>query len=502
MIVRSGNCFHVELFFLMGLRMKIIGRQWEKSLLTDILESNKPEFLVIHGRRRIGKTYLIREFFEGRENAIFFNITGSKNTSLTSQIGRFTEQIGLVFYNLTDLQSGKNWEAAFKKLTEAIGNAPMHKKIILFLDEFPWLATKNSRLLGTLDYYWNHHWSRDPRIKLILCGSSASWIVKKIINNRGGLHNRITQKICLLPFTLAETKEFLEANMIYLDLPQIVQLYMVMGGIPYYLNHVKKGLSVADNVDYLAFQKDGILRTEFDNLFASLFDNYEDHIRLIRLIALHRYGIGQEEILKSLWKNSKGSTGLEMLKNLEHAGFIQRFKPYAAKRKGIYYKIIDEYTLFYLDWIEPILGATINSFEEHYWYSQINTPKWHAWAGYAFESICYKHVQKIKEGLKIKVPALASTWRFAAKNTQGAQVDLLFDRMDDTITLCEIKFTNTPFLIDKTYAINLEDKINIFKKVTQTQKQIFLSMISAQGLASSKYNEKLISGVVSLSELF
>ncbi|MEI8321436.1 MAG: ATP-binding protein [Alphaproteobacteria bacterium] len=486
--------------------MKLIGRSVEKEVLRDLLNSDNPEFLAIYGRRRVGKTYLVREYFSNSKKALFFNITGSKNGKLSSQIEHFTDEIGKVFYGGANLSPGKNWDKTFKILTTAIDNLPKNQKIVLFFDEFPWMATKNSRVLTTLDYYWNQYWSRNKRIKLIICGSSASWIVDKILNNKGGLHNRLTRSpMRLLPLNLEETKKFLKSQEIDMTPAQITQLYMVTGGIPYYLTHVKKGLSVAQNIDLLAFKKDGLLTREFDNLYSSLFDNHDIYVDLIRLIAEHKYGLGQEEILKKIWGNTKGEGGIKKLKELQDTGFIMRFKPYLHKKKGIYYKIIDEYTLFYLDWIEPVRDGLLHSkLSQGYWERQQDSPKWRVWSGYAFESICYKHIDKIQTSLNIDATALPSTWRATSPQEyeKGAQIDLLFDRTDDSITLCEIKFTRQPFGIDKAYAEELENKIKVFKEITRTRKQIFLSIISASGLKKSRYSQELVSGVVTLDDLF
>jgi AAA+ ATPase superfamily predicted ATPase len=484
--------------------MQLVGREVEQRILKRLLDSNKPEFLAVYGRRRIGKTFLIREYFKNKK-VVFFNSTGSKDGSLQEQIEHFTQEIGVTFYNGIKLELARNWDKTFEVLTKAIENVPKNKKIVLFFDELPWMATRNSKLLTTLDYYWNQHWSRDDRIKLIICGSSASWIVDKIINNRGGLHNRITKQICLLPFNLSETKTFLDKVGIKLTYNQVTQLYMVTGGVPYYLTHIEKGLSAAQNIDAMAFTKDGLLAQEFDNLFASLFDMHELCIEIIIAIAEKKSGISQEDIFKKVSSsNIKGKLGVQKLKELEAAGFIIRFKPYLHSKKGIYYKIIDEYVLFYLSWIKPIKDELVHRASlTGYWEMQQNSAKWYNWAGMTFESICHKHITQIRNALNLDVSAMPSTWRFAGKTDQnGAQVDLLFDRRDDTIILCEIKYTNKPFSIDKAYAQNLENKIQVFKNVTRTKKQIFLSLISAYGLQKSKYSEKLISQVVVLEDLF
>jgi AAA+ ATPase superfamily predicted ATPase len=484
--------------------LQLIGRSAEQSVLHELLKSDQAEFLAIYGRRRIGKTFLIREYFKDKE-AIFFNSTGSKDGSLIEQIHHFTKEIGKVFYGGIKLEPGKNWDSTFEILTKAIENSSVSRKIVLFLDELPWMATKNSRLLTTLDYYWNQYWSRDNRIKLIICGSAASWIVDKIISNRGGLHNRITKQICLLPFNLSETKSFLEKRDIRLTHNQITQIYMATGGVPYYLNNIKKGLSASQNIDLLAFTKDGLLAQEFDHLFAALFDMHELSVQIITIIAERKSGVSQEEIFKKVDDiNIKGKLGLQKLKELESAGFIMKFKPYMHKTRGIYYKVIDEYTLFYLSWIKPIKESlTYKAGAGGYWEIQQSTPAWYSWAGIAFESICHKHIDQIRDALHLDVSAIPNAWKFTGKGDQsGAQVDLLFDRRDDAITLCEIKFTNKSFYIDKTYAQNIENKIQAFRRVTRTRKQIFFTMISAYGIKNSKYADELVAQVVVLEDLF
>lgn len=485
--------------------MPIMGREIEKQILTDFLASNRAEFLAIYGRRRIGKTYLVREFFKNKK-VIFFNKTGSKDGGLKEQIGHFTKEIGRVFYSGAGLKQGKNWDETFELLTKAIDTLPKNKKVILFMDEFPWMATRKSSLLQNLDYYWNQYWSNDKRIKLIICGSSASWIVDKIINNKGGLHNRITSQLLLEPLTLQDTKYFLNGLGVKLNNRQILQIFMLTGGVPYYLNNIKKGLSATQIIEQLAFRKKSLLINEFENLFSSLFNKHDVCIDMIRLISQYQYGIGQKELFKKIGKNIDGKLGLLKLKELEEAGFIKSFKPHFHQKRGIYYKLIDEYTLFYLKWIEPVKNTLLKeSLTKGYWEKQHASAKWYNWSGLVFEAICYKHIAQINKALELSPSAIPNTWRYVPKKgmqENGAQIDLLFDRDDDAITLCEIKYTDTPFAIDKQYAKQLQQKIDVFKKITGTKKEIFLVMISASGLKKTMYSEEMISGVVELDDLF
>ncbi|MBP9727446.1 MAG: AAA family ATPase, partial [Gammaproteobacteria bacterium] len=263
----------------------------EIKILEQVYQSKSPEFLALYGRRRIGKTFLIREFFSKKKNGIFFNITGAKNSPMKEQIQHFTAQLSKAFYSGIKLQAGKNWDEAFSQLTKTIKEQVVkNKKIILFFDELPWMATPRSRVLEMLDYYWNQHWSQDKRIKLIICGSSAAWIINKVINNPGGLHNRVTREIRLEPYNLLQTKQFLHAHNIKLNDRQILQIYMVTGGIPFYLSKIEKGLSASQIIESLSFSKTGFLLDEFDKLFSSFFDNSEDYITLVKLLAHNRYG--------------------------------------------------------------------------------------------------------------------------------------------------------------------------------------------------------------------
>lgn len=483
----------------------IIGREEELSILKKLFKSNKAEFLAIYGRRRVGKTYLIRQFSNNQE-AAFFNVTGSKEGTKKEQLTHFVEQIGKVFYGGVALSVPLQWDGAFNLLTTAMEQHAKNKKIILFFDEIPWMATPKSRLLQNLDYYWNQHWSNDQRIKLIICGSSASWIIKKVINNRGGLHNRLTQRIRLEPFTLLETKHFLENIGITLSHSHILLLYMVMGGIPYYLAHLEKGLSVIQNIEKLAFMENGLLFNEFDHLFASLFDHAEEYSEMIQLIGSKQYGIGQRELLKGLKKSMLGSGGYKKLKELEDTGFILSFMPYQHQRQGIYYRLIDEYSLFYLKWIAPIRKTLQRKAMQHGNFERMQqTSEWNSWLGYAFESACYQHMPLIRKKLAISPGAIADSWRYVPRKNaaeRGAQIDLLFDRTDDAITLCEIKYSTTPFLLTKEYVEILQRKMLVFKEKTGTKKQLFLALIAAGGLKNNFYAEDIVSSVVELDDFF
>ena len=486
--------------------MNLIGREKEQQILERLYSSNKAEFLALYGRRRIGKTFLIKQFFSDKK-CTFFHITGLKDGSISEQLNHFTKTISKCFYRGSELKEKTSWLDAFELLTDSIKkHTKKNTKSVIFLDEFPWMDTHKSKLLQALDHYWNHNWSNDEKIKLIICGSSASWIIKKIINNKGGLHNRITRKILLNPFSLKETKQFLISNNVNLTNWHISQIYMVTGGVPLYLSFIDKGMSSSQAIENLAFTENAPLLAEFDNLFESLFDNAKPYIELIRIIAKHRYGISQTDIAKKSMSFSKGGRISDKLQELVETGFILSFKPYKHKKRGTYFKVIDEYCLFYFYAIEPIRNTLQEkSLETGYWQELQNSNSWYSWSGYAFEAIVYKHLSQIRQKLKIPVTAIAHNWRYSplkSSNEQGAQIDLLFDRRDNCITLCEIKYSTKPFIIDKQYSAKLINKKNIFIKITKTTKQIFIDMICASTLQDNPYSDELVSNFATLDDLF
>jgi hypothetical protein len=393
----------------------------------------------------------------------------------------------------------------FEMMQTAISQLPKNQKVVLFFDEFPWLVTPRSRLLQVLEYYWNQYWSNDRRIKLIVCGSLSSWIIRNIINNTGGLYNRVTFRLKLEPFNLCETKEFLKSRGIHLNNQQILHLYMATGGVPLYLEQIKKGLSADQAIDDICFSKNGLLVDEAKELFKSLFLNSELYIQLTREIASRRYGITKSELSERLGI-SRGGRLLERLEDLENAGFIISFLPYKHSEKGTYFRLIDEYTMFYFDWIEPNLRS-IKRFAKPigFWLEQAGGSAYKSWCGYTFETLCYKHIPQIMKKLSLKPSALPYSWKYVPQKgdseDSGAQIDLLFDRSDGAITICEIKHTEKPFVIDKQYAEKLKRKVAIFKEKTREKKQIFLCMISASGLKKTVYSE-MVDSIVTLDDLF
>ncbi len=477
----------------------LTGRELELQRLEKVFQSTEAEFTVLYGRRRVGKTYLIRYFF-GEKNCQFFQATGLQGGALKKQLSHFAESLSETFTHRVQIKPPASWEEAFQLLTQFIETASPKNKTVIFLDELPWMAGPRSGLLQALDYYWNHHWSKNPNVILIVCGSSASWLIKNIIYNKGGLHNRCTCEIRLEPFTLSETRNYLKSRNIRLNDDHILELYMALGGVPYYLRYVEPGQTAAENIQNILFAKTAPLKDEFTKLFHSLFADAEAYIELIKLIAKKKEGISRALIEKQSKLSQGGGRLTQRLNQLIQTHFIESYLPW-DKQRGEYYKLIDEFCLFYIHWLEFTKGK---KFPADYWIKQTQKPNYYVWSGYAFEAVCHKHIEQIIQSLKVKSVEAISSWRLVTREKQntGVQIDLLLDRSDDAITLCEIKYTNKPFVIDKQYAENLQRKNDVFIEKTGTKKQIFISIISANGVKPNQYSRELISSVVTLKDLF
>ncbi len=451
----------------------VFARKSEVKILNDLYNSGKPEFLAIYGRRRVGKTFLIREFF--KQKGLYFALTGVKGASIKKQLKNFTEEFNRVFPESKLKKPPRDWQEAFSFLRQALEQRSDSGRIILFFDELPWLASRRSGFLEDLDHFWNRYMSGDNRIVLIVCGSAASWMIKKIIRNKGGLHGRLTGQIRLIPFDLKETEEFLRHKGVTMNRKAIADIYMAIGGIPKYLNYVQNGQSAAQIIGHLCFN--GPLVDEFDELYASLFDSHSQHEAIVKALAAHPYGLTKSEIAE-ITKIAPGGTMNSILEELEQSGFILPMSDFGKKKKDCKIRLVDEYSLFYLKWSEQ------SNQNDQFWINMFNTPQGQIWAGYAFEVLCLKHAREIKKALGIAgVITNISGWTLRAdKNQKGTQIDLLIDRADNCINLCEIKYSNKEFVIDKSTDQALREKKEIFLEQTKIKKSVFLTLISPYGV--------------------
>lgn len=470
----------------------IVGREFESGIFREALESPNPEFIAVYGRRRIGKTFLIREFFD---SGLDFEITGIHNGTLSDQLENFADALGESIGLGVQPKTPSSWKEAFKLLENYLESFPGRKKSkkrVVFFDELPWMNTPRSKFLQALEHFWNTYGSRNKDLVFIVCGSAASWMIQKIIHARGGLHNRLTRQIRLLPFNLHETKAFLRKQGITnLTDYQIAQLYMAFGGIPYYLSHIGKNKSAAEIIDEVLFSENGQLRFEYDQLYRSLFNKSEFHMKVVETLSSKKSGLTRSELLRKAGI-STGGTASKILEELEESGFIEASVPYGKKHYDAIYRLVDEFTLFHLQWIKP-LGK--RSPGKGYWMSRLNSPKRKSWEGYAFENLCMKHIPQIKITLGIAaVETAEGPWRFTGDRKpgmKGAQIDLLIDRKDDVINLCEMKFCNDKYIITGKYAAELRNKMEVFNQQTSNRKSIFITMITTFGTKENMYSKEL-----------
>lgn len=482
----------------------LVGRNHEISIFESLLGSDEPQFIAVYGRRRVGKTFLIREFF--KQKGLYFELTGVKDADLHTQLGNFLEALTTWFQPDIPFAQPKTWVEAFRYLKVLLEKESSKKKVIIFFDELPWLASKKSGFKEALDHFWNHWASQKPNLILVVCGSAASWMITHILHDKGGLHNRITRQIRLLPFTLSETRQLFEQKNIRFDEKQIADIYMAMGGIPYYLNQIVKGFSAAQNINKLCFSKDGVLVDEFERIYRSLFDSPELYLKIVEVLASAPQGLTRNQLLAKL-KRASGSTITLALQGLEESGFIQKYIPFEKKMSDAIYWLSDEYSLFYLKWIRKAPGSILNSRSHQYWLERHQTPSYKSWAGLAFEKLCRKHVFQIKKALGISgISSNEAVWRRVAKGDKkidkGCQIDLLIDRGDHCISVCEMKYSENPFVISKAYAEELKGKIAIFKQSTETKKTVFLTLVTVFGVEPNAYRGQLVSNEVMLKDLF
>lgn len=476
----------------------IIGRASEAQILKEITKSKHAEFLAIYGRRRVGKTFLIQQFFA--EKPYYMQVAGSKDGKLSEQLENFTTGLSNCFFKGIELPTPSSWRKAFRQLTQLVAdNVPKNKRFVLFLDELPWLATKKSRFLQMLDYFWNTEWSQMPNFKLIVCGSAASWMLENLVHATGGLYNRLTQTIHLKPFDLHDTQKFLHSLGFKYSQKQIIEVCMLTGGVAHYLKMLKKSKSPAQNIQALCFDKNAPLKHEFPQIFKALFEQADDNQKVIEALAQNRYGLTREGIIAKSGLSS-GGTLTKRLQELEAAGFIKSYTALGKSKKDAYYRVIDNYSLFYTQWVAELQGHLI--IRPDHWQQQIDSGKWHNWCGYAFENICFHHLWPIIQALEVDdVVSIITNWRSNRTET-GAEIDLILIRKDQVVTVVEIKGTKKPFSIDKSYAKVLMNKSAALQAAHPEFEQVELTFITSNGLKNNAWSEELVDKHVDINALF
>jgi uncharacterized protein len=466
--------------------MEIIGRISETNILLEALSSTQSEMIAVYGRRRVGKTFLIESVFQDK---ICFSVSGIHEGNMKEQLNGFSKAL---FPKKKERQVITNWFEAFDLLELHVEAIKGKQKKVIFIDELPWLDTAKSKFISAFETFWNSWATKREDIIVVICGSAASWMIKKILKNKGGLHNRVTVRIRLLPFSLEETEQYLKTKNIRLNRYDLCQLYMSFGGIPFYLKQIKRGESVIQNIERICFTKDGLLNSEFDNLYSALFNNAAKHIALINALANSPQGLNRNMLIKNSKLESGGGVS-EVLKELLESGFITEIPAQNTVTKNNIYRLTDEYSLFYLKFIQQNKFAGQGA-----WASLSKTQSYTTWCGYAFENICFKHTAAIKKALGI---AAVYTNIYSWHNSK-AQIDMLIDREDRCINICEIKYHKSEFEITKSYEAKLRAKLEAYQTDTNSNKNLFLTFITSKGLKENRYKIGLVENTLALDDLF
>jgi hypothetical protein len=470
--------------------MPLVGRRSERFALLDALRSPEAELVAVYGRRRVGKTFLIREVYG---DAICFELVGMHGVDVSRQLRAFAGVLGLA-------SPPADWQSAFEHLRSFVAArlARRRTKQVVFFDEVPWLASRRSGFLAAFEHFWNGWAVKQPKLVVVICGSAASWMLQKVVRQRGGLHNRVTRRIRLDPFSLAEAEQLLRSRRVDIGRYQVIELYMALGGIPHYLVQVRPGESAAEAIDRLCFARDGFLRTEFADLYAGLFEKADRHEAVARALAARRRGMTRAQLL-AVTRLGSGGASTKVLDELEQCGFVMQMPRLGHAKRDTVYWLADHYSLFFLKWIEHHRGGASGA-----WPRKRASPAWRAWSGLAFEALCLRHVESIKRALGIAgVETVEGAWeQRPAEDRDGAQVDLVIDRADRSANLCEMKFSESEFVIDKTYARELARKRDAYRAASGDRKATFLTLIATHGIRVNDHAQRLGVRVLTMDALF
>lgn len=471
----------------------IVGRTKEIEILNNALESSQAEMLMIVGRRGLGKKTLINSIYKDR---IIFKQTGIQDATNEEQLLSFMKKIE----QLQGVKSKpiKDWLEAFYRLQDALKPYLREdKKQVIFFDELSWLAVKGHRFLTYMGHFWND-WASRKNIILVISSSATTWMIQNVINNTGGLHNRVTKRIEFKPLNLLETEAYLKSKYLNFTRYQILQFFMAFGGVPLYLNEIKKEKNVIQNIDDICFKEDGFLKNEFNKLYSVIFENSESHIAIIRALAINEKGLNRKDIIKKA-KVANGSSTTRILEELERSNFIMAYSPYKKKKKGKIYRLIDEYSLFYLRFIENKTSKRIVTFNQ-----LKDKAEFKIWSDYAFEGICMKHLKQVKRALGIG-GVFTSPHSFSKQATEyekSIQIDLLIDRADQIIDLFEVKFQDTEFIFTKNDEEQLRKRLWAFQRLSKSNKHVRLIMITPFGVERNQYSIGRLDFSLTLDDLF
>ncbi|MBQ0071610.1 MAG: AAA family ATPase [Spirochaetales bacterium] len=470
----------------------IIGRKKEQKELDWCMTTTAAQLVVVQGRRRIGKTFLITQYFD---NTFDFRLTGSYCQPKHVQLRNFSDEMCRRTGNAIAVP--KDWTEAFFVLRQYLEELPQDRKQVVFFDEMPWMDTAKSGFLPAFEYFWNDYGSTKDNLVFIVCGSASSWLSDHIAHNKGGLFNRVTCSLMLDPFTLRECEEFLEKRGFLWSRYVITVCYMILGGIPYYLNFLRNTMTLEENIDALFFHHAGKLRGEFLELFRTLFTNTNLHAKIVEVLSTKRSGMTMGEIAEKAKIPHNGDLK-HCLENLMDSGFVRCYRFFGNKKKNLTYQLCDPFTLFYFHFLKNQEGR-----DEAFWRNSQGNAAIRTWKGLAFENVCMDHLEAIKKTLRVDhLPTECSVWHTAKdEEHDGAQIDMLLDRQDHIINLFELKFSEEEYAIDAKYEKSLRNKLSVFRYATGTKKALHLTMVTTYGLLRNKYSE-ICQEQITLDDLF
>lgn len=483
---------HIEEIERYGTMNDLIGRDKEVKRLKRVMNEKEAQLVIVYGRRRVGKTYLVNEFFE---NNFAFKFTGAYDRPRQEQLKNYTLELNHI--SNTKYEVPKDWTEAFFLLRDYLEKKDPDEKQVVFFDEMPWMDTQSSGFLPAFEWFWNSWGSSKKNLVFIACGSSTSWLVKNIDNNKGGLFNRRTCRIYLNPLDLYYTEQYLNSRDIYWSRYDITVCYMIMGGIPFYLRLLDRELSLNENIDMIFFNKMSELWDEFDQLFQTLFKNSDQYIKIVEALSQKKRGLSRAEISKATKIPPNGDL-TQMLSDLEKSGFIRVNAKFGNKSRDKTYQLCDYFTMFFLRFVRENYGK-----DDHFWSNMTDNPARNAWQGLTFEQVCKDHITQIKDKLGISgVFSTVSSWSKRGNDEEkGAQIDMLIDRRDHVISLCEDKFSTNTYEITKEYDESLKNKVEVFRSSTGTKKTIQVAMITTYGIKPNKYSN-YVGKVIQLDDLF
>lgn len=473
------------------MKENIIGRDSELCQLEAMMESDRPDLMAVYGRRRIGKTFLIKEFFN---NTFDYYATGIYEGSGKEELDAFCDGL----YRYAEVEKGNitSWMEAFSALRDFLDTIKK-PRIVVFLDELPWLDVPPSRFLKAFEWFWNSWGSTKPGLKVIVCGSATTWMVDRFINGKGGLYNRVTERIYLPPFSLRETESLLQHNGIDWSRAMILEAYMIFGGVPFYLSMLKRSLGLDANVDELFFREKAPLKDEYSFIFRSLFKNSEYYTRLLDTIGSKNMGMTRKEIRE---KGNLPENGVltKALKNLEMCDFIRKYSAYGKKERDAIFQLTDLSVLFFKRFVENYNGRDLK-----HWTNMVDNPTRTSWTGIAFEQVSLLHLEQIKRALGISgVSTEACSWQYRGDEyTPGAQIDLLIARRDRVINICEMKYARDDFEVSSLLEKEMRRKKSTFTSVTGTRCSLHLTLVTPWGLKRNA-NSGIFNQCITMDDLF